>query len=576
MAPHILAGVDMGNTPFYIIAIVAALYLTYRWALPKPIPGIPYDESAKNSLLGSLPEIISTLRTTGKMRPLFIDQLKKQNSALTQIWMGPLTKPVLLLSDFRETQDILLRRTREFDRGPMTTSAFAGIIPNHHIAMSSRDPRFKGNREVIRDLMAPNFLNEVSAPEIYTKATALVDLWALKTELGEGQPFNARGDIYDAAMDIINAAAFGLGDDQTTIKNQWNFLRSKPGYRPTTDDYGAVVFPSLPLLPNIAPIEAIGAHLGEQMRTPFPRLTHRFRMLTSPTLAKDYALKDKFLHDEINKAVVRLRKGEGGLRSAMDHIIQREMSAAEKAKREPVFHSPRIYDELFGYIVAGRDTSATSLSWMVKNMSDYPEVQTKLREALRTAYPEAYAEKRQPTIVELWKTPVPYLDAVLDESLRYNGPFPVTGREATVDTELLGYKIPKGTLTLFISDGPGYHSPPITVLEHTRSQSSREKELFGSWDPSDMHLFKPERWLKTGEDGNVVYDAQSGPMLAFGFGPRGCFGRRLGYLETRIVLALLVWNFEFHQLSGKLGSRDARDAITSTPVWCYVSLTKIT
>lgn len=215
---------------------------------------------------------------------------------------------------------------------------------------------------------------------------------------------------------------------------------------------------------------------------------------------------------------------------------------------------------------------------MIKNLGDYQDVQTKLRSALQTAYAAAHAEGRQPTVVELWKTPVPYLDAVLEESLRYDSPIPLTGRESKVDTEILGRKIPKGTQVFFVSSGPGFLSPPIPVAATDRSPSSREKGLnCGTWDPNDMHLFKPERWLKrTGENGNEVFDPQSGPMMAFSMGPRACFGRRLAYLETRIVLALLVWNFDFRRLSDELSSRDSYDSMTKNPHKCYVSLTKIT
>ncbi|KAF2967823.1 hypothetical protein GQX73_g5741 [Xylaria multiplex] len=576
MAPPIPVGLSIGNVLFFAVAVSAALYLAYRWALPKPLPGIPYDESARNNLFGNLPEMVSMLRNTGKTRPFFTQHTQRHQSALTQVWMGPLTKPSLILSDFRESQDILLRRTREFDRGPWNTNAFNGVVPNHHIAMPSADSRFKGNRELVRDLMTPNFLHEVSAPQIYYKTMALVDLWSLKTKLGESKPFNARKDIFDAAIDIINAVAFGLEDDQSTVKNQIDFLLSKPDFRPTPNADGSVMFPELPTLPTMAAICEIGVHLGEQFKAPFPKMAHRYALWTSPTLAKSIARKDKFLRDEIDKAVVRLRKGESGTRSAMDHILQREMNAAEKAGREPVFHSPRIHDELFGYIVAGHETSASALTWMVKNMADYPDAQTKLRSALRAAYPEAHAEGRQPGVVELWKTQVPYLDAVLEECLRQDGPIPITLREALVDTELLGHKIPKGTAVFLVSDGADFRSPPIPIPESARSPSSREKRLYGSWDPSDMHLFKPERWLKTDEKGNVVYDAQSGPMMAFSLGPRGCFGRRLAYLETRFVLALLVWNFEFHKLSEGLSSRDSYDTITKNPYRCYVSLTKVT
>lgn len=212
-------------------------------------------------------------------------------------------------------------------------------------------------------------------------------------------------------------------------------------------------------------------------------------------------------------------------------------------------------------------------------MADYPEVQHTLREAMRTAYAAAHAEGRQPNVVELWKTQVPYLDAVLEESLRHDGPIPIILREALVGTEVLGHRIPAGTAVFMLSDGPDFTAPAIPVREDVRSASSRDKKRSlgsGSWDPSDVRLFRPERWLRTeAETGKVVYDPQNGPMLAFSLGPRGCFGRRLAYLETRIVLALLVWNFEFLKLPEALSSRDSFDTMTKNPRQCYVSLKKV-
>ncbi|KAI8627167.1 cytochrome P450, partial [Xylariaceae sp. FL1651] len=362
MESYIPIGLSLGIAPFLFIAIMSAMYLAYLWALPRPIPGIPYDESARKSLLGNVPEIVSILRKTGRTRPFFTAHIQRHQSALTQVWMGPLEKPSLILADFREAHDILTRRTREFDRGHRTAASFGGVVPNHHISMASTDPRFKGNKELVRDLMSPNFLHEVSAPQIYDKTMSLVDLWSLKAKLGEGRPFNARKDIFDAAMDIINAVAFGLEDDQSVVKSQLNALLSRRDLPLPLSADGTVVFPDLPELPTIATIQAVSNHLGDQLNSLFPRLSHRYQMLTSPTLAKDFAQKDQFLRNEIEKAVMRLRKGEGGTRSAMDHILQREMNAAEKANRQPVFHSSRIYDELFGYIIGGHDTSSTALA----------------------------------------------------------------------------------------------------------------------------------------------------------------------------------------------------------------------
>ncbi|KAL7619375.1 hypothetical protein AAE478_009912 [Parahypoxylon ruwenzoriense] len=610
-------------TFLYLATAASLLYLAYLWALPKPIPGIPYDERASKRLLGNLPEIREHKRRTGRVRSWIFSQPQRHNSALVQVWLGPFQKPSLILADFQEAQDILLRRSKEFDRSKKSLQSFAGPVPNHHIAMASSDPRFKGNKDIVRDLMTPAFLHQVSAPQIHAKTVTLIDLWTLKARIADGRPFDAREDILDAAVDIINAAAFGLDDSMSTVKDQLNALITLEGKGFPINSDGSIQFPRVPQNPEIAAIQAIGDHIGEQFKSMFPRFHHHYKVLTHPTLSNNIARKEKLIYDEIEKALVRLRSGTGETRSAMDHIIQREIGAAAKAGRKPYFHSRRIHDEaglqipdetefhlLTDHLPAFRILRGRSryklhsfvmyvilisvecflclclfvLSFgtanthynagMIKNMADYPDAQKNLRSALRSAYATAYSNGRQPTAVEVWKTPVPYLDAVLEESLRMDPPVPVTNRETTVGTVLLGHKIPKGTNVFFVGNGPDFQHPSLPFPDAVRRESSRVKHAYGRWDPADMHQFKPERWLKVNADGKEVYDNQSGPILAFSLGPRSCFGRRLAYLETRIVLALLVWNFEFHKLSEDLSSHEAYDKITTTPHKCFVALSK--
>lgn len=212
---------------------------------------------------------------------------------------------------------------------------------------------------------------------------------------------------------------------------------------------------------------------------------------------------------------------------------------------------------------------------MVKWIADEPEVQQKLRKALRSAYGTAVDEKRQPSVTELAKTPVPYLDAFIEECLRLNGPIPATQREAVVDVVVLGHRIPRGTEIYLLWEGPDYLIPSIPIPDSARSETSRAKYSHGRWDSSDIGRFRPERWIRTDENGREAYNPQAGPMLAFSLGPRGCFGRRLAYLELRIVLALLVWNFEFHRLSDELSVHNAVDHITSAPKKCFVAIAKL-
>jgi cytochrome P450 len=211
----------------------------------------------------------------------------------------------------------------------------------------------------------------------------------------------------------------------------------------------------------------------------------------------------------------------------------------------------------------------------MKLIANHQDVQSKLRLALQEAYSVAFTEARQPTVMEITKTVVPYLDAVLEESLRYNAPLPIFAREATQDTVLLGHKVPKGTQVFFPVTGPSFQSPAFPIDEKSRSETSREKRKVGQWNAEDIHLFRPERWLKVQEKGSTTFDAQAGPILAFGLGPRGCFGKRLAYLEMRIVLALLIWNFEFKKLNAPFSSYQPYDSITTMPEYCYVALEQV-
>jgi cytochrome P450 len=214
--------------------------------------------------------------------------------------------------------------------------------------------------------------------------------------------------------------------------------------------------------------------------------------------------------------------------------------------------------------------------WGLKLLSDHQEVQEKLCNAVRQGFPDAAAEYRWPTAQEITKVHIPYLDATQEEIIRKSMTATGVTRNATVDTVILGHNIPKGADVFLMGNGPDYVLPPVgNILEELRSESCRTaKGRIGSWDPEDCHLFKPERWL-TIEDGEEVFNATAGPLLTFGLGPRGCFGRRMAYLELKIALVLLVWNFNLKSVPQELSSYQATDKLTHQAKQCYLRLEKV-
>jgi hypothetical protein len=73
----------------------------------------------------------------------------------------------VVVTDPFESQDILLRRTKEFDRSHMFGDILDGILPEQHIQFKSADSRFKNNRILLNQLMAPSFISQVMAANVY-------------------------------------------------------------------------------------------------------------------------------------------------------------------------------------------------------------------------------------------------------------------------------------------------------------------------------------------------------------------------------------------------------------------------
>lgn len=248
---------------------------------------------------------------------------------------------------------------------------------------------------------------------------------------------------------------------------------------------------------------------------------------------------------------------------------------------------------VYGYLGAGHDTTATTFQWGMKHLAQHPTAQARARRDLWRVHADARAQGRVPSAAEIIRTQVPYLEAVIEEILRLSGPVGATARETTVDTVILGRRVPKGTTVFLSIQGPGLTGPSVrddaarTVKGAGRgveegaavgaggekTQSSHTRRL--DWDAMEPEAFLPERWLVEDEEGKLVYDAQAGPMLGFSLGIRGCFGRRLAYLTLRMLFTMLIWNFELEAVPEELDSWKAVQILTRKPVQCYVRLSEV-
>lgn len=388
--------------------------------------------------------------------------------------------------------------------------------------------------------------------------------------MAQGRPFNVSEDIVEFSFDAILSAATGLDSSGGDVKRQLSFLGD---VRFSVDGPGSTEAVSLPKLPRSVKLTALSTDeesLWKGFYMPWPKLYHRINKLR-PSVKDARRVLRGYINGRIADAVPRLRMG-GQPECALDYVVQREIKAADKAGRAPYLNDPRIRDQIYGYLIAGHDTSAGTLAWLIQRLVVSRDEQTKIRESLRETYGDAWEERRLPTAQELTKHAA-YLDAFLEEVLRINCPVVTIMIETRRDTSILGHQVPKDTSVFLNLTGPSMNKPSVAVDETSRSKTSQAFQATrASWDDMEPERFLPERWLAKDDNGKPVFNALAGPTLSFSAGNRGCWGKRLGYLEMRIVLSVLVWSFVFEEVPGTVGSCDTYDSLVTAPRECYIKL----
>ncbi|KAI0156917.1 cytochrome P450 [Xylariaceae sp. FL1272] len=569
------------SLPFSPIGVlclaVVIIGVILKNGIKRPLPGIPFNERALESFLGDMVELSERQRAGDtSVRPWFLEQATRHKSALVQIFLGPFAGPTLLLSDYREVNDILTHRDADFKRGEKKIDVFKGLIPHAFPAMESYHPDFRKSRELTKGLMAPDFLRKISLPKIYNYSRRLVELWQLKSSMSQDRPFDAVSDIGYFAFDTIMSSAIGLEETDGNINRQLSHLQELSVTQPmwsAENHEMSVTFPSAGSSAELRALLVNEQSLWKGFYVPWPRLYHFIDKLR-PTVRDANRTIGAYFDKWTKTAISRLKQGKDS-ETALEFIIQRQVDVSIDSAVEATINDPRIRDSVYSYLIAGHDTSAGSLTWLIRRLMSNPEEQEKIRVSLRKTYNIAYEQKRMPSVDELAKT-APYLDAYIEEVLRCHCPVSTIALTTRRDTLILGHPIAKDTPIFLNLTGPSLNMPSVYVEESQRSPTSQaHKEMRANWDDEDPTAFRPERWLRTNNDGKVVFSRVAGPFLSLSAGDRGCWGQKLGYLELRILLTLLVWSFEFQRLPSELETWELHDSLATAPKQCYLQLSPI-
>ncbi|GAW19653.1 hypothetical protein ANO14919_091420 [Xylariales sp. No.14919] len=569
-----------------VVAIFLALgvFRIYQLAMPKPIAGIPYNKASSRKLLGDVPAITDHMAKTegGTYITYILNTMKTLDAPLIQVFIKPFGMPQVVLGDFPEAYDILIRRP-EFDRAPNLGDLVKGLTPNLHIHLRTNDA-WKSQRRLIQDLMTPSFLYNVAGPVLYRDMAAMIDLWREKCRVADGRPWKAAEDMNQMVLNALAAFAFGEEFEHSVPEAALSAVQDMSGEdlaqikRKGPDDF--VEFPKGDEGAVFRAIRELTEIIGKVQGNPAPALTWAI-VTRIPRISRAIKVKEDCIQKELRKSVRRLEETSGEVvKSAVDQMIVRESISAEKDGRAPEFYSGVMSDEIFGFVLAGHETTSTVLCWGLKFLSDNAGAQSKLRELLERAFKGRRGTSHGPSIQEITSTSIPYLDATIEEILRCGGAIPIIDRIATEDTEVLGHFIPKGTVVTSLVTGPSMMEPSFDIKTSRRSPASQADVKEGrqrAWDPLGIEVFNPDRWIVRGKKSaeHVEFDPTAGPQLAFGLGTRGCFGKRLVYLEMKIVLTLLLWNFELLPCPPEVSTYHSKLIASNEPSHTYVRLREI-
>ena len=184
----------------------------------------------------------------------------------------------------------------------------------------------------------------------------------------------------------------------------------------------------------------------------------------------------------------------------------------EVAFRSGGFTDEELVNQLMTFLAAGHETTASALTWTVYLLCKHPEVQARLRK-------EIFSSNTNGTsIPEL--DDLPFLAAVINETLRLFPPVSLTVRDCVRDTVVAGEHIPKGTAVIL---------PPWAV-----------NAAVDSWG-EDALDFVPERWLAPSKG----HETRSNfSFVTFLHGPRSCIGEKFARAELAFLVIAWVTAFD--------------------------------
>ncbi|KAK6997634.1 cytochrome P450 2J3 [Biomphalaria glabrata] len=454
-----------------LLASVVVLFL-YFWFL-RADGNYPPQPSRPLPVVGHLFSLEDDLRP----------QYKKWHKDLGEIFSLNMAGTIMVvINGYDLIKEIFVKRADEFsDRAPFFLDKATGM-PCKGIVFAN-GKTWKEQRatalSILRNLgMGKDTLAQIIQDEVGHFMQLLAQL--------EGRPTKMRINMNMGIANII--CSFLLGRrfeyDDPTFQKLMQLLRYIVGN--TSKGEIVSVFPILSLLP------------GDQFHS---------KRLAASSKAVIEIIVEKFIRE------IQDDTSEDVTPSNFVTLYLEEMERKRKTGEKTTMDEENLAKSIFDFLVAGTETTSTSLLWCLLYALNYPEVQEKIFKEIENEI----GLERAPTSQD--RTKLVYLNAFLAEVSRLAS---VAAHAFThycpQETTVKGYKIPKDSIIIPNLDSVMY-----------------DKKIWGN----DVMSFKPERFIN--QEGKLHIPEQ---LIPFGIGRRICLGEGMAQTIRFLIMSSMFQRFQ--------------------------------
>jgi len=431
--------------------------------------------------------------------------------------MWPLARPLILVSD-HEVAEQITKPTKQFPTGTPKTIQGVPYLGDTSI-ITAVGEEWKGLRKRFAPGFAPQHLMTL-LPNIVHEANVLVE--TLEKYAHTGEEFSLVNSITNMTFDVIGSVVIGINLDAQSSGEQSELLKLYSELLVTYQDdkYDMPWW----MQPRV--------HVRRK------RVARQIDLLLHEIVRRKWTERQQHQHHtesekkgKKDRAILSLSFGEFPSQPFLpDEIV------ATTA------------DQLKSFLFAGYDTTSTTISWLLYELSRHPHALAAVRAELGSIFgvnatvgeiqqqllaPISSGDSGSGTGTELGRHPLqrmPYISAAIKETLRHHPPVGIARRTPSGAGWSVRTSTPPGKEGQEINIDEAQVYVCIDMIQH-------DPRVYGE----TVQHWRPERWLNPDETKEIPPSA----WRAFERGPRACIGLELAQIEMKVVVALTATRFDF-------------------------------